>query len=118
MHKLDLPVPPTFEAALCYEGEARYVRMYWELCGDEPMYDDGHIIADASWDGFLGFVDHPHIAPYLRFYHLGSSDSPARHCLILDRQERAFSIASISEAVRFVRAQWPAAPPTPIGIMT
>jgi hypothetical protein len=54
-------------------------------------------------------VDHPlSLIPLAgQRYHLGSSDEPATHWLIIDRQTRLISIAPADEALRFLNAQHP-----------
>lgn len=101
------PVPPMLEAAVEYDGRARYVALYWEPAGDEVMYDDGRTGATGAWDAFLLYKRHPLVAAHLEPYSLGSSDAPAEHWLILDRTTRGLSIAPVAEARRFLRTQWP-----------
>jgi len=64
------------------------VAFFWEPCGDEAMFDDGVCSADGNWWGFLQFVRHPSVAPWLSPYDLGSSDGEARHCLLCDLESR------------------------------
>jgi len=129
---LPVPVPPMFEAALGYDGDARYVAFYWQPAGDEVMYDDGQIAGDGDWWAWIEFENHPAIAPHLWLpcprcrgrgttntlendscdacdgsgllpLNLGSSDFEADHWLILDRQERKFYVAPIVTARRFLQ---------------
>ena len=136
---LPVPVPPMFEAALGYDGDARYVAFYWQPTGDEVMYDDGHASGDGDWWAWIEFENHRAIAPHLWLpcprcegrgttntlendpcdacdgsgllhLNLGSSDFEADHWLILDRQERKFYVAPIVTARRFLQEQWPPPP--------
>jgi hypothetical protein len=72
---------------------------------NETKFDNQH-----NWQGFLAFVQHPIVHPFLTDYDLGSSESDARHALILDRHERKLSIASITDADTFLAQQWPKLP--------
>ena len=49
----------------------------------------------------------PVVNPSLKEYDLGSSDSEARHALILDRNKLKIMIAPVKEARAFLEAQWP-----------
>jgi hypothetical protein len=42
---------------------------------------------------------------------LGSSDSEAKHVLILDQEQQALYVAPVKEAEKFLNEQWPKAPP-------
>jgi hypothetical protein len=85
---LSLPVPPMLEAALGYPGTARYVAFSWLPGGDELIWDDGWSSADGAWAGWLQWTRHPRVAPCLRPFHFGDSDTPATHWLLLDREAR------------------------------
>src|SRR5262249_57278337 len=39
--RLSVPVPPRLAELIGYRGEARWVAVHWEPCGDESFYDDG-----------------------------------------------------------------------------
>jgi hypothetical protein len=122
-----------------YQGEARYVAFYWQPAGDEAMYNDGRMAGDGDWWAWLGYVDHPTVAPHLmrpcqtcsgrgtadtlynnpcldcdgagrHLLNLGSSDFEADHWLILDREEREVYAAAVPAAVQFLAAQWPPQP--------
>lgn len=117
---LTIPVPPMFERALGYPGQllppdaplARYVALYWTEGGDEAAFDDGQrsAVGMLNNDAYLAFVQHPAVAPHLQRYHLGSSDAPAAHWLILDRQQQTFSVAPIEVARHLVEGQWGPSP--------
>jgi hypothetical protein len=103
---LTVLVPPQLERAIGYEREARYVALYWGA-GDEAYYDDGRFSGTGEWNGYLTFVRHPAIEPALRPYHLGDSETEARHWLILDREARTLYVAPLRQANRFLQEQWP-----------
>jgi hypothetical protein len=52
----------------------------------------------------------PHIAPYLEPYELGSSDEPAQHWFLLDRQERVLYVGTTPDVVRFLAQHTQPAP--------
>jgi hypothetical protein len=85
--RLSVPVPPGLAEAIGYRGEARWVAFHWEPCGDESFYDDGRSSGTGAPWPYLAFARHPVVAPAIAPYDLGSSDSEARECLVLDRGE-------------------------------
>jgi hypothetical protein len=106
-----VPVPPMLEKAIGYHGEARFVSFHWTPGGDEADYDDGQRAGTGEWQGYLAYIQHPTVHPLLTHYDLGSSDSEAKHALILDRQERKLYVASKKDARTFLAQQWPKAEP-------
>src|SRR5947208_12955448 len=95
---LDLGVPPMLEAALGYDGPARWVGFWWESCGDEARWRDGRVAADADWYAYRTFVEHPPIQAALAAYELGSSETPPSHTLLLDRDTRRLFVAPTAMA--------------------
>jgi hypothetical protein len=65
----------------------------------------------TSWQAFLAFIHHPAASPLLKGYDLGSSDSEAKHALILDQAQQALFVAPVREAEKFLSAQCPKEPP-------
>jgi hypothetical protein len=61
--------------------------------------------------GFSGADSPPAVSPVLREYDLGSSDSEARHALILDREKLELFLAPVKAAQTFLTEQWPPVPP-------
>jgi hypothetical protein len=108
---LGIPVPPMLSKAMGYTGEARYVSFQWTPYGDEADYSDGRLSGTGNWQAFLAYIQHPAVSPFLKEYDLGSSDSEARHILILDRKKLEIMIAPVKEAQAFLSAQWPPEPP-------
>jgi hypothetical protein len=51
------------------------------------------------------------VSPSLKDYDLGSSDSNAKHALILDQAILEMFIAPVKEAEAFLTKQWPPEPP-------
>jgi hypothetical protein len=108
---INIPVPSMLEQALGYEGQHRYVAFWWEPAGDELAWDDGQSgVVGANWHAWLTYVQHPHITPYLEPYELGSSDEPAQHWLLLDRQERVLYVGTVNDAASFLAQHAPSAP--------
>jgi hypothetical protein len=108
--RLSVPVPPGLARAIGYRGEARWVALHWEPCGDESFYDDGRSSGTGSPWAYLAFVRHPVVAPVIAPYDLGSSDSEARECLVLDRGEKVLYVVPIRSARQFLVQQHPPPP--------
>ena len=108
---LKAPVPPMLAKAIGYTGNARYVAFKWTPAGDEAEYSDGRMSATGNWQAFLAYIQHPAVSPLLRDYDLGSSDSEAKHALILDQAILALFMARVKEAEQFLHEQWPPQPP-------
>jgi hypothetical protein len=107
---LQAPVPPMLAKAIGYKGEARFVSFQWTPYGDEADYSDGRMSATGNWHAFLTYIHHPAVSPHLREYDLGSSDSDAKHALILDREKHEVFIAPVEEAEICLSEQWPNQP--------
>jgi hypothetical protein len=85
--KAPFRLSPGFLAAFGYPG-GRFVALYWEACGDEACYDDGVSSAcglSNNWL-YLDFVHRPEVWGWLdaNGIHLGNSDQPASHWLVVD----------------------------------
>ena len=105
------PVPPMLAKAIGYHGVARYVAFNWTPYGDEAEYFDGRRSATGNWQAFLAYIQHPAVSPLLEGFDVGSSDSEAKHCLILDQEKLELLIAPVKEARVFLTEQWPPEPP-------
>jgi hypothetical protein len=106
--------PAEFWPALGYEGEARYVAIYWEPAGDEASYDDGRVnLCGANWTAYqtlLGFQESGRLDYAWQFqFETGSSEEPAKYWIVIDRQyqEHMAWLVSPEEASFFLRLQWP-----------
>src|SRR5438128_1073175 len=110
MIRLPIGAPPSLEAALGIEGDARYAGLYWTPAGDEVMVETGASSYDGHWRAYLLFVEHAYVRPYLRGFQLGSSDREARRMLIVDRTTRDVLVAELREGRTFLRSQHPPAP--------
>ena len=110
MALLSIPVPPApvLEQAVGYKNErdVRYLSLWWEPCGDEVMASDGFVTFTGNWSGYLAYVHHKKIYPYLKLYNLGSSDDPAEYHLVVDLQERKVYAARCTEAEMVLAEQW------------
>ena len=96
------------EAALGYPGTARYVAFYWIPAGDELLWDEGWRSADGAWQGWLTFTRHPRVAPALAPYHLGDSETPPTHWLLLDREARTCCVGAATAVQQALYTENPA----------
>src|SRR4051794_24457049 len=87
--KAPFRLPPDFLVSFGYHGARTFVGLYWEPAGDEACYDDGQSYACGLCDNwlFLDFVRQPDVRAWMDEHsvHLGSSDEPARHWLVVNR---------------------------------
>jgi hypothetical protein len=104
---LNVPLPPMLLGAVGYGGDAGLVALYFGA-GDEAYWDDGRGSATGDPHAYLAYVRHAAVAPHLAGYDLGSSDGPAEHWLLIDRQSGTVAVAPVAEARRLLRGQWPA----------
>ncbi len=105
---LNVPVPPMLAKAIGYKGKARYVSFQWTPYGDEVEYSDGRLTATGNWQAFLAYIQHPAVYPSLQDYDLGSSESEAKHALLLDLDELALYVGPVKEVKDFLSHQkWP-----------
>ncbi len=86
--KAPFRLPPGFLATFGYHGGGRFVALFWEPGGDEACYDDGRSYACGCCDNwlFLDFIRQTDVRAWLygNGVHLGSSDEPATHWLVVD----------------------------------
>ncbi len=105
-----IPVPPSpvLEQAVGYENNkgARYLALWWEPGGDEAMVSDGYVTFTGHWPGYLAYIHHPSVYPYLVTYNLGSSDDLAEYRLVIDLQERQAFIARARRQSICWPSQW------------
>jgi len=115
LRQIPVSLPESFEAALGYSGGLKWVAFYWEPCGDEAVFDDGFCSGDCSWHGFLNFVEHPKVKPWLAEYDLGSSEFEAKHWLLCDLVSREVYVGERAEVNKFLQEETsktlPASPP-------
>ena len=70
--------PAEFWPALGYEGDARYVAVYWEACGDEAAWCDGRSwFVGADWPAYVRLIDRNFPLGHPARWLLGASDAPA-----------------------------------------
>jgi hypothetical protein len=78
--------------------------------GDEALYNDGRLSATGNWEAFITYVRHPAVSPLLQDYDLGSSNSEAKHAIILDQEKHEVFIAPVKAVQTFLTKQWPPEP--------
>jgi hypothetical protein len=103
--ELTIPVPRNLAALCGYPGEARYVGLCWQPCGDECEYDDGRLSGTGSWGPYLAYTRHLAVGPALAAFDLGSSDAEPKHLLIIDQAERKAVVADVRTGRDFLRRQ-------------
>jgi hypothetical protein len=86
--KAPFQLPAGFLTAFGYPGGRRFVALYWEPAGDEATYDDGTSSACGLSNNWL-YLDFIHQLPVAGWLeengiHLGNSDQPASHWLVID----------------------------------
>ena len=79
----------------------------WTPFGDEVDYSDGQVSATGNWQAFLAYIEHPAVSPFLEGYDLGSSESEAKHALLLDRAQQEIYIAPVRQIEEFLKWRWP-----------
>src|SRR5690606_953323 len=78
--------PGEFWAALGYEGDARYVAVWWEMAGDEAAWCDGRSsMVGADWPAYMKLIDHNFPLGHPARWLLGGSDTEATMWLVVDR---------------------------------
>ena len=120
-----IPVPDSLFEALEYDGDARFVAVYWSPAGDEAELTDGLVSGTSNWRAFLTYMEHPVVQDGFRRSAVdpstfGNSESMATHWLVLDRRDhKAYDVAA-EAAEEFLREQHgerPAFELTPEAIM-
>jgi hypothetical protein len=87
--------------------QARYLAIRWKAAADEAMWSDGRTTTDGWWQGFLAYVQHPRVEPYLEPYDLVSSEEPVAYYLLLDLVERQAYIGTARQVTRFLHDYTP-----------
>lgn len=76
--------PSEFWPALGYDGDARFVAIWWEPDGDEAAWSDGRqMTVGAGWPAYVELIDHNF--PFPVEPGLGGSEKKARYWLVIDR---------------------------------
>ncbi len=100
--------PAEFWPALGYEGDARYVAVYWEACGDEAAWCDGRSsFVGADWPAYVKLIDRNFPMGHPARWLLGGSDAPATMWLVVDRRTEWGWLAPADEAWAVLRMQHP-----------
>lgn len=99
MKRLNILAPPMFERAIGYEGNCRFIGLYWSRAADTVICEDGiEIIVGGHVPAWNTITTHRLMLSYSSTYQLGSEYMDARHWLLLDRAERRFYLAKPSDA--------------------
>lgn len=95
-----LHMPPHWEEAHGYEGEQRYIAIWWAKRGDELWIDDGQIHFPIGnrppTDDLIQILIRAGQSTTLDT--LGYATPEASHCLLFDREERSVYHVSVEEA--------------------
>lgn len=117
----DFICPESFWGCYGYEGDARYVAIYWVPAGDEAAYHDGRTsLVGADWIAYLRLLEgNERIGVLSRRQSatLGSSEEIASHYLVVDREGGKAWIAPVREAHEFVVKQWESEPPSHLQLL-
>ncbi len=112
INEIRVPVPPEplLEDAVgyCNSSHTKYLRMWWERCGDEAMISDGRMTMTGYYEGYLAYIRHSSVN--LTGYKLGDSDNEAQNCLIIDLFERKAFIAPKKISEKLLSEQWSKSP--------
>ena len=109
LHPLPFQLPPGFVEHLGYRRDRRFVATRWEPAGDElAIQDDGwEGWGVGDWYPWVAFWRRPDVLQWKsdNEINLGSSDEPATHWLLIDRQTNQAYVGTISEIHRHVQQQ-------------
>jgi hypothetical protein len=86
----------------------RFVGVWWEPCGDEASWDDGfRSLCGADYTVLLEILHHRAISTWMivKGVHLGSSEEPPYHWLIVDRETGRAFVAPVAIARAIVQSQ-------------
>ena len=107
--KAPFQLPPGFLTAFGYRHGRQFVALFWEPSGDETCYDDGIHYACGCCDNwlYLDFIRQAEVRHWLdgNSVHLGGSDEPARHWLVVDAQTSDIYAAPVREASHIMQTQ-------------
>lgn len=102
---VEFQCPAEFWPALGYEGEARYVAIWWERGGDEASWSDGRdVVIGADWMAYQVLLGHN--VQLLRGWLLGSSEHAAEYYLVIDRERERAWLLPPEEAPQVLQLQW------------
>lgn len=100
--------PAEFWPAMEYEGEARFVAIFWEPGGDEACWADGReMVVGAGWGAYLALLDANFDWGHPAYTMLGSSETRATHWLVIDRMTEWAWLVPVEDAEAVLQRQWP-----------
>lgn len=105
----DFVCPPEFWPAMGYTGDARYVAIWWEQCGDEASWSDGRSsVVGAELSAYMELLGHNIPPGHPLRWRLGSSEDAAEFRLIIDRETERVWVVPYDEVTVLLKSQWPA----------
>jgi hypothetical protein len=99
-----LVAPPMLEAALGYEGHARFVLFHATAGGVALQWHDGRQQGRGWRPAWRLFVEHPAVRDRLQVRLYGQSLAEGKRGLVLDRQQRLLYVVDADHAAPFVQA--------------
>jgi hypothetical protein len=101
--RLNLDVPPMFEQALDYRGDARFIAFFCSHPLERTIfYTDGQMTQPGNYQAWQLWVLHKSTLSELWNYNFGREKTPATHWLLLDRDERDFYVGCAGQVERFL----------------
>jgi hypothetical protein len=107
-------LPDEFWPAFGYEGQARFVGLFWTPFGDEAIYTDGRVEADGCWQAYVLLVAHPTNAELLHYPCWACQGRGTTSDLWNEPCEECDGVGTLEYNLgsQFLREQWP--PPEPL----
>lgn len=107
MTSLQLPIPPTLEAALGIPDTGILVTALFRGEAGQPRFTDGRVCGGCCPAAFEAFAGHPVIAPALAPYGFSEPSRPTAHWLLFGKEKRWVAAAPAGWARSFVRSSYP-----------
>ena len=100
-------LPAGFVEQLGYRGVCRFVAAHWDAGDELAIRDDAFLLVGADRYPYLAVIRQREVRAWLweHSIDLGSSDAPATHWLIVDRETDDGYIAPVEEAAGHIQQQ-------------
>lgn len=99
-----VPLPPMLELALDLDDvDGNLLALWWAADAHTVRCYNGVIEVEGSMLGWLAFVQHSRVAPFLEGASLGAPGCPASECLVVDRGNRTVAVAGLAQTTTFLR---------------